>query len=280
MKHLWLILIFIASPIAIIFAQEEVHTVYFNRNSSKIIELRNTSFDTFLNNINNISIDSIGIYGYSDYLGNSDHNLVLSQKRAQNVFNDLKKLNNSNLNLFLENNTNIIGYGEIPSLITLPEGIPNDRKVNIVFHITPKKHDFDTTKKQRYFKSEVGMKFNQSYILEKVLFVGNKADVIDGSLPQLENLYKQIKQLGSEYKLVINGHICCLEENATEEDKAFSKVLSTARALRVKEFLVNKGISEKHIDYNGHSFDKPLVYPEITPEDKQKNRRIEVIVYK
>jgi len=280
MKLLWLILIFVTSPLAVIFAQEEVHTVYFNRNSSKVIELSNTSFNTFLTNIDTIKIDSIGIYGYSDYLGNSDHNLALSHKRAQNVFNELKELNNLTLNLFLENNTTVNGYGEIPSLITFPEGIPNDRKVNIVFHITPEKHDFDTTKKQRYFVSEIGMKYNQSYILEKVLFVGNKADVIDGSLPQLEDLYKQIKQLDSEYKLVINGHICCLEENATEKDKTFSKVLSTARALRVKEFLVDKGISEEYIDYNGHSFDKPLVFPELTTEDKQKNRRIEVIVYK
>ncbi|PHS09515.1 MAG: hypothetical protein COA88_04855 [Kordia sp.] len=278
MKYLWLILIYITSPIAPIFAQEEVHTVHFSRNSSKVIGLNTNYFNTFLSNINNIEIDSIGVYGFSDYLGNADHNLALSNKRAQNVFNELKNINNSTLNLFLENNTTINGYGEIPSVIRRPEGIPENRKVNIIFYISSGKYDYDLMK--RHFKSEIGMKFNRPYILQKVHFVGNKADIVDGSLPQLEDLYKQINQLDGEYKLVINGHICCLEENATEDDKMFSEVLSTARALRIKEFLVDKGISEEHIDYNGYSFDKPLVYPELTKEDKQKNRRIEVIVHK
>lgn len=280
MKRIWLTLIFIALPIAIISAQVEVHTVYFNRNSSSVVGLNSVTFNSFLANINTQKIDSISVYGYSDYLGSPSYNMELSQKRAQNVFNQLKTINNTNLNTILEYKTNIVGLGEIPSLKRFPEGIPSDRKVNIIFHITPPKHSFNNSNEQRYFRPEVGMKFNQSYILEKVYFVGNKADIIEASLPQLEELYKQIKQLDNDYKLVINGHICCLENDATDDDKAFSKALSTARAIRVKEFLVNKGISEKHIEYNGHSFNSPLIYPELTAEDRQKNRRIEVIVYK
>lgn len=172
MKHLWLILIFITLPVEITYAQEEVHTVYFNRNSSKVIELSNTSFDSFLTNINNIAIDSIGVYGYSDYLGNRDYNLELSHKRSQNVFNELKKINNTTLNLFLENNTQVIGYGEIPSVLIRPEGIPENRKVNIIFYIASGKYDFDLTR--RHFKSEIGMKFNRPYILQKYISLETK----------------------------------------------------------------------------------------------------------
>lgn len=259
------------------YAQETIHTIYFERNSSKVEPLTNQSLKTYLETT---SIDSISIYGYSDYIGNKEHNLILSEKRAQSVFKKLKELNSESLNQHLTNNISVVGLGEIPSPFSTPDGIPKDRKVNIVFHNTPQKYSVNELDKQRYFVAEDGMKFNKTYILDKVYFVGNKPDVIDGSLPQLENLYNQVKQLNSNFKLVIKGHICCLEEDATEDDKAFSRVLSTARALRVKEFLVEKGINETYIDYEGYSFDKPLVFPEITTEDKQKNRRIEVVVYR
>lgn len=263
-----------------LFAQENIHTVYFKRNSSKVEALKTPAFNSYLNKINTLSIDSISIHGYSDYVGNKDHNLNLSEKRAQNVYNELKKITNLTLKNLLTNKTNAIGKGEIPALFLSPKGIPKDRKVNIIFHITPEKHTINNSEKTAYFKAEDGMKFNKTYVLGKVFFVGNKPDVIEASFAQLEDLYKQIKQLDSGYNLIIKGHICCLGEDASEDDKTFSRVLSTARALRVKEFLVNKGIDEQYIDYKGYSFDEPLVYPELTAEDRQKNRRIEVIIYK
>lgn len=260
--------------------QNHIHTVYFQRNSAEIETLTSPIFNTYLEKLSTLSIDSISVNGYSDYLGNREYNLRLSEKRAQNVFNALKKIEHQLLNRHLINTTKVTGFGEVPALFFSPQGIPEDRKVNIVFHITPEKHIVNEEPKRTYFKAENGMKFNKSYILGKVFFVGNKPDVIEASFPELENLYKQIKQLDSDFKLVINGHICCLETNATEDDKTFSRVLSTARALRIKEFLVEKGIDSKHIDYKGYSFDEPLVYPELTDEDKQKNRRIEVVIYK
>lgn len=272
MKYLWLTLCTCMLS-TIVVAQNEKHTIYFNKNSSSLATVNYSALNSFIKQIDSIAIDSIAINGYSDYLGNRDYNQRLSEKRAKNVFLYLKTVTISDIS-----EENVHAIGEIHSIFNTPNGVPEDRKVDIILYIAPKKYSIYDVKKITYFKAEVGMSFDKSYTLGRVFFVNNKADILEASLPQLNDLYNQIKQLKSKFTLKISGHICCLSENATQDDKDFSRVLSTARALRIKEYLVDKKIPEKYIDIKGYSFDEPLIFPELNNIDKQTNRRIEVVV--
>lgn len=261
-------------------SQNIKHTVYFERNSSHPKDFNIEKIKEIIAHMDDTPIDSVAILGYSDYLGKQSYNKVLSHKRAQHVFDNIKKLQSQQLNTYFNDNTSIKGKGEIYSPLTSPKGIPEHRKVEIIFYKSPDKYVINKTNSIHVFNPEEGMKFNQVYVLEKVYFVGNEPELLEASMPELEAFYKQIKQIKTEFRLVIKGHICCLEEDATEDDKMFSRVLSTARALRIQDYLVKKGIPESYIEYQGYSFDDPLIYPELSDNDKQINRRVEAIVYK
>jgi outer membrane protein OmpA-like peptidoglycan-associated protein len=53
--------------------------------------------------------------------------------------------------------------------------------------------------------------------------------------------------------------------------------ISYSRAKSVNDYLIRRGISEKRIGYEGYSNSIPLIKPELTEEDQQRNRRVDVI---
>lgn len=258
-------------------SQNMKHSIYFKRNSASLELLNESILKKVMAKTDSLSLDSISINGYSDYLGNKEYNLVLSQKRADNIKDYLSEYFKKSVK-YRTVHTN--GLGEIYSPLTPPEGNEEHRKVDIVFYETPKRYTLNKTSRVRKFQSENGIVFNQVYILEQVEFLGDRADLLDSSIPELENFYKQVKQIEGDYKLIIKGHICCLDEDATDDDKNFSQTLSTARALRIQDYLVKRGIPNNFIEIEGYSFREPLVYPELTDSDRQTNRRVEAIVYK
>lgn len=275
MRTVFIIYFLLGSMISV--SQNMKHSVYFKRNSSNLELLNEQILKRVMEKTDSLSLDSISINGYSDYIGNKDYNLKLSQKRADNIKTYLTENFNKSVKY---RNVHSNGLGEIYSPFTPPEGNTQHRKVEIVFYQTPKRYTINQRNTTKVFVSEEGMRFNQVYVLEKVHFIGNEPELIEASIPQLEDFYNQIKQIDTKFKLVIKGHICCLDEDATEDDKLFSQALSTARALRIQDYLVKRGIPKEYIEYKGYSFDKPLIYPELTDSDRQTNRRVEAIVYK
>ena len=53
--------------------------------------------------------------------------------------------------------------------------------------------------------------------------------------------------------------------------------ISFLRAKAVNDYLIRRGISENRLGYEGYSNTIPLVTPELTEEDQQRNRRVDVI---
>jgi outer membrane protein OmpA-like peptidoglycan-associated protein len=113
------------------------------------------------------------------------------------------------------------------------------------------------------------VKINVPIILEGITFETNKADI----KPESENtLRKALKTLTTytDISVQISGHT-----DNVGSDKSNQK-LSENRANSVRDWLVRQGIDPNRITAVGYGESKPVA-PNDTPENKQKNRRIEFL---
>jgi len=113
---------------------------------------------------------------------------------------------------------------------------------------------------QKYVMKENG-------VLEGIVFKTNSAEIMPSSLPILNKALEYLKSHPSE-RYEIGGHC---DSRGTAK---YNQKLSENRAKSVKEWLVKNGIDQNRLTAVGYSFNKPLV-PNTTPENMQKNRRIE-----
>ncbi len=102
-----------------------------------------------------------------------------------------------------------------------------------------------------------------------ILFVGDKDILMETSVQELDELYKFLS-VNKHVTAHIRGHVCCKP----------NKKLSKARAYRVYDYLVDHSISKKRLSYKGYSNRAPYTKPEISEEDRQSNRRVDVIFKK
>lgn len=98
-----------------------------------------------------------------------------------------------------------------------------------------------------------------------------------GSTSQIDENYQYvlghlIELLNKDPELYIHvrGHVCC----------GPSKRLSRKRARKVYKFLKRSGINKSRISYDGYSDALPLIFPEKTKEDEERNRRVDFVLYK
>lgn len=106
-------------------------------------------------------------------------------------------------------------------------------------------------------------------VLEGVVFDVNKATIKPESEPILMKALKTMED-NPNIEVEIRGHT----DNSGKHDKNVK--LSADRAESVKKWLVNKGIAASRLTTKGFGPDSPIA-PNDTPENKQKNRRIEFV---
>ena len=99
-----------------------------------------------------------------------------------------------------------------------------------------------------------------------IIFVGGSQKVKKESLKFLDSLYV-ILHNNERLNIHIRGHVCCSNR----------PVMSKKRAKLVYKFLIKNGINENRLTYNGYSNQFPLVFPETTEQDREKNRRVDII---
>lgn len=117
--------------------------------------------------------------------------------------------------------------------------------------------------------TDEGIKFS---ISSDVLFPSNSSYLTDKAKVELDKLVKILKQEGSK-KLRVDGHT-----DATGEEK-YNIWLSEKRAASVKKYLEDGGIAPARISTKGLGPNKPISDNK-TPEGRQKNRRVEIILLK
>lgn len=107
-------------------------------------------------------------------------------------------------------------------------------------------------------------KYNVPYLLN-IKFVEGKSKIQSESYAEIERLFSYLKN-NPNLTVVIRGHVCCGSNDR----------ISKNRAKAVFKELSHRGISKKRMQYVGMSNRDPLVYPEKSNADRQKNRRVDV----
>lgn len=106
-----------------------------------------------------------------------------------------------------------------------------------------------------------------------VLFDINSSFLTDKAKSTLANMVAYIKRNYPDSKLQIDGHT---DATGTPE---YNMELSERRAKRVKDYLVERGLKVAEISTKGYGLTKPVAVNN-TPEGRQKNRRVEIIILK
>jgi outer membrane protein OmpA-like peptidoglycan-associated protein len=104
-----------------------------------------------------------------------------------------------------------------------------------------------------------------------VMFAAGQATLTPGAAQELQKAAKQIQAINPR-EIVIEGHT----DNVGDPKANYQ--LSVQRAEAVKAFLVRQGIPDNTVKTQGFGDTRPVA-PNDTEENKQKNRRIEVVFW-
>jgi outer membrane protein OmpA-like peptidoglycan-associated protein len=248
------------------FAQEQVLTLYFDHDSHSLNSSEKSKLDKFFHN--ELPFDLKSIIAYCDTTGSSEYNKSLADKRLQTV----KQL----FSVDQLNNTNLVASGEnypIQSNKTIE--LREWRKVEIhYFHpqdspITEEPSTASFVSKTSVFDQltliDVIGEESEAIVLDLQFFPG--MDVLfNESWGEVDRLFQFMRRNENAFAF-IRGHVCCGSD----------MYLSYARAYVVYNSLIQRGISPKRLDIKGFDNTLPRVWPEVTDEDRQKNRRVDVI---
>ena len=117
-------------------------------------------------------------------------------------------------------------------------------------------------------KMESGAKM----VIDNILFDTGKATLLSESFVSLNKLVNLLRE-NPKVKIEVSGHTDNTGSATT------NKTLSKNRALSVRNYLISQGIEGERVEYNGYGFDRPIA-PNITPEGRAANRRVEIEILK
>ncbi len=238
-----------SDTLSIFYAKDEYHL-----SKQKVLELKIDSL-----------MDSIHIRSYADFLGSTKHNLELSQNRANSTKELLKEIGISSS---LIRKTE--GMGEIGDSISKPEGVPQNRRTDII--LFQKSSPLKSTLSDQIEDSKIGSKL----ILRNLSFVPGNHTLLEESEQSLDSLFMILKE-NPKLKIRIEGHVCC----SPGESDGFDQLLGTwnlseERARFIYNRLINRGIEEGRLSFKGYAKTNPIFPLERNPTEQQANRRVEI----
>ena len=233
--------------------------------------------DSMLNQLGDKKL-LLNINGYADFLSSNSYNKLLSSRRALAVkkYIQSKKLNITSIEI------KALGEVNSKSQTNLIVGQPNQRRVDVII-VNDIKSNNDQTKKQnnisnKKINSTIILKKGERTTLEGLSFEPGRHYLLPQSRPVLESLLETLLK-SEDLKIEIQGHICCKGDSDDGFDfDSNNNKLSENRAKVVYDFLIKNGIEANRLNFVGFGHTQPKVFPELSPDDEQANRRVEIKV--
>ena len=116
--------------------------------------------------------------------------------------------------------------------------------------------------------------FGEITKLEQVYFAAGLPEIMEESYMQLNRL-RDLLILNPNISIEIHGHVNIDENSAKKAQK-----LSKQRAMMVKKYLVENGIASERLYPIGFGSTKPIYAKPQDEEQKEANRRVEVLIRK
>lgn len=273
MKHFLIILLLVASYS---FSQQKLtHEVYFDTDKFDIPSTELSRLLLFLSQLEDLGIEKISIYGFTDDRGSESYNIKLSQQRAdaiKSVFSD----NEFDENLI----TNVDGKGKILLKLIAEDDIHKirglNRKVEIIVTPIMEKVVEITEATPKKLKTKDVLKGNlkpgDKILIENLLFKTGYSYLLPESRKVLDDIAEALVERKDLY-FTIQGHVCCTQNTRDALDRKTNKVnLSVARAQYVYDFLVKKGVNARRMKYVGMRRKYPL------GGEAKYDRRVEILI--
>tara|TARA_B110000285_G_scaffold224400_1_gene281198 strand:+ start:5334 stop:5738 length:405 start_codon:yes stop_codon:yes gene_type:complete len=110
---------------------------------------------------------------------------------------------------------------------------------------------------------------NSFFFEHDIKYIGKSTTISPNYIYVMQSLQEQLKS-NPLLSIHVRGHVCC----------GPSKPISEKRARKAAKYLEKIGVKKERISYCGYSNTRPLVLPEKTEDDAQKNRRVDFILTK
>ena len=249
--------------------------IQFDFDKSILADSSKEQLKNLVKEVKNTASANVQLSGHCDSSGSSAYNDRLSMKRVETVHQFL--LLEGIMDSIIHSKK---GYGESKPLNnnTTKEQRSLNRRVEIIVSMNSNSSEKTLTVEQVLSGAKINT--GDKISLKNINFIGGYHYFVNESLPTLNELLTVMKT-NPKMAIRVEGHICC--GSADEADGVDMgtelKNLSVARAMAVKEFLVNNGIEANRISHAGFGHSRPLYpYPEKTSEEELANRRVEVVI--
>lgn len=294
MKKLFSVLIFSLLFSMTMQAQEQF-SLYFETNKYDLKKSESARLSEWLSK--NATSKILAINGYTDEDGSVGLNDTLAQHRVSHVFSLIKnkvkirsdfktrsfgklhkqspvKAENRKVVIYyleekdLAKENEILGIKEEPKPVVKPAGpIVYPSKVMVR---KPDGKEEEIVLNVEFMKKVGEAKAGEKLRIDNLNFYENSYGFMPDSRPKLYELLETMK-LHPRLKIKLQGHVCCM--------KADRNNLSTQRAKAIMMFLNGQGIEKTRLSFEGFGVSQPMYpIPEKTPEEREANRRVEVLI--
>jgi outer membrane protein OmpA-like peptidoglycan-associated protein len=260
--------------------QKDTSFIYFSFDSDDLTTNARQQLQEFLEIFQN-KPGNLTIYGHCDIKGSHEYNDRLSQKRTTVVKQWLKE--NGVAGEYI---TLVKGWGKrnpVNNNSSEDERSLN-RRVEIIFDIlkeNPGQSNKPDTVKTFSQKTIETIKEGEKLVLPNINFQGGLHRFQPSALPSLKELLETLKSRPT-LEIEIQGHICCRANSDVDglDMETGGWNLSETRAMAVYDYLVENGINKSRMSFKGLAGGFPLIYPEMNEADRNKNRRVEILIIK